>query len=164
MKVHSQVLCLVLLFSTFSYLQIYPQVISSDLKAKVENSDMIVTGKVIEKSSQWNSDKTRIYTFVTISVDELLKGSDFKQEITIKHLGGEVGIVGEVYSHIPSFSDNEEVLVFLKKSANDGSLRVYGGDEGKYSFYDDSKTNDKLTSNNIKVSELKREIRSFIKQ
>ncbi|GMU95152.1 MULTISPECIES: hypothetical protein [Ignavibacterium] len=164
MKVHSVILCSVLLFFALLGEPIYSQVIPSELRTKVENSDIIVTGKVIEQASQWNNDKTRIYTFVRIRVDELLKGSEYKNEITIKHPGGEIGSIGEVYSHIPSFSDNEEVLVFLKKSASDGSLRVYGGDEGKFSFYDDPNTNDKLTSNKVKVSELKREIRSFIKQ
>lgn len=164
MKLLSKVLFLLIFSFSFTFELTFSQVISTELKNKVENSDMIVTGKVINQKSQWNSDKSRIYTLVTIRVEELLKGTDYQSEIIIKHLGGEIGNVGEVYSHVPSFNDNEDVLVFVKKSVKDGSLLIYGGDEGKYSFQDNSIFNEKQTSNNIKVSELKKEIRRFVKQ
>lgn len=164
MKVLSRVLCSITFLGFFLPFSVHPQVISSELKTKVAQSDMIITGKVIEQKSVWNSDKSGIYTFVTIRVDDLLKGAEYQSEIIVKHPGGEVGNVGEVYSHIPTFRNDEEVLVFLKKSSLDGSMRVFGGDEGKYSFFEDKLTKEKLTSGNIRKSELQKEIRRFVKQ
>ena len=41
-------------------------------------AEVVVVGKVTAKRSEWNSDKTRIYTRVTIDVDDCLKGTSGK--------------------------------------------------------------------------------------
>jgi hypothetical protein len=125
---------------------------------------MIVTGKVVDQKSEWSSDKSKIYTNVTIRVDEFLKGSNNQNRIVIKNLGGEVGNVGETYSHVPTFQDDEEVLLFVKKSTKDESLRVFEGDEGKLTLYKDKKTGEKVTSKNIKASEMKKEIKNYVEK
>ena len=75
---------------------IYSQTISSDLKTITKNSEVILVGKVKEKKSSWNQDKTRIYTDVTVEVSEYFKGQNSEKSIVVRHLGGEVGEVGEV--------------------------------------------------------------------
>ena len=152
----------VLLFITQNLL--LAQSIQSDIKNLSQGADMIITGQVVAQQSQWNSDNSRIYTQVTIQVDEYLKGSDNQDRIVITHLGGEVGSVGETYSHVPTFTDDENVLVFVKKSAKDESLSVFEGEEGKLTFYQNKNTGEKVTSNNIKASELKNEIKSFVEK
>jgi len=140
------------------------QSIQSDIKNLSQGADMIITGKVVDQQSQWNSDNSRIYTNVTIQVDEYLKGSENQDRIVISHLGGEVGSVGETYSHIPTFLDDENVLVFVKKSAKDQSLSVFEGEEGKLTLYQNKNTGEKVTSNNIKASDIKKEIKSFVEK
>jgi hypothetical protein len=140
------------------------QSIQSDIKNLSQGADMIITGKVVDQKSQWNSDNSRIFTNVTIQVDEYLKGSDNQDRIVITHLGGEVGSVGETYSHIPTFIDDENVLLFVKKSAKDESLSVFEGEEGKLTFYQNKNTGEKVTSNNIKASDIKKEIKSFVEK
>ena len=152
----------VLLFGTQNL--ILAQSIQSDIKNLSQGADMIITGKVIDQKSQWNSDNSRIYTNVTIQVDEYLKGSENQDRIVITHLGGEVGSVGETYSHIPTFIDDENVLVFVKKSAKDESLSVFEGEEGKLTLYQNKNTGEKVTSNNIKASDIKKEIKSFVEK
>jgi len=152
----------VLLFITQNLL--LAQSIQSDIKNLSQGADMIVTGKVVDQKSQWNSDNSRIYTNVTIQVDEYLKGSDNQDRIVITHLGGEVGDIGETYSHIPAFIDDENVLVFVKKSAKDESLSVFEGEEGKLTLYEDKIIGEKVTSNNTKASDIKREIKSFVEK
>lgn len=151
-----------LLFGTQNLL--LAQSLQSNIKNLSQGADMIVTGKVVDQKSQWNSDNSRIYTQVTIQVDEYLKGSENQDRIVITHLGGEVGNVGETYSHIPTFSNDEDVLVFAKKSAKDESLRVFEGEEGKLTLYQNKNTGEKVTSNNIKASEIKKEIKSFVEK
>lgn len=143
---------------------ILAQTIQSDIKNLSQGADMIITGKVVDQQSQWNSDNSRIYTNVTIQVDEYLKGTDNLDRIVITHLGGEVGSVGETYSHIPTFIDDENVLVFVKKSAKDESLSVFEGEEGKLTLYQNKNTGEKVTSNNIKASDIKKEIKSFVEK
>lgn len=135
------------------------QTISADLKKITENSDAIITGKVIDQKSEWNSDKTRIFTKVNIKVDEFLKGSAHQSNIIVIHPGGEVGEVGEVYSHVPGFYDNENVLLFLQKSEDNNSYKVMEGESGKISM-----TDDKQTSNKKNISAYKKQIKTFVEQ
>lgn len=135
------------------------QTISADLKKITENSDAIITGKVIDQKSEWNSDKTRIFTKVNIKVDEFLKGSAHQSNIIVIHPGGEVGEVGEIYSHVPGFFDNENVLLFLQKSEDNNSYKVMEGESGKISM-----TDDKQTSNKKNISAYKKQIKTFVEQ
>jgi hypothetical protein len=148
----------------FLHIEAHPQTIQTEIKNLSKGADLIVTGNVIDQKSQWNSDNSRIYTQVTIQVDEYLKGSNNQDKIVITHPGGEVGNVGETYSHIPTFSNDEEVLVFLKKSAKDQSLRVFEGEGGKMTLHQDKNNGEKVTSNNIKASDIKKEIKNYVEQ
>ncbi|MEJ2542779.1 MAG: hypothetical protein P8Y99_01800, partial [Calditrichaceae bacterium] len=74
-----------------------------------KKADIIVTGKVTHKQSNWNENKTRIYTKTTIQVNELLKGKTSGKSIEVIYPGGEVGEVGELYTHMPTFENDEEV-------------------------------------------------------
>ena len=140
------------------------QSIQSEIKNLSEGADIILTGKVVDQKSQWNSEKSRIYTHVTIQVDEYLKGANNQNRIVITNLGGEVGNVGETYSHVPTFQDDEDVLLFVKKSTKDESLRVFEGDEGKLTLYKDKNTGEKVTSKNVKASEMKKEIKNYVEK
>jgi hypothetical protein len=102
-------------------------------------SDVIVVGKVTERKSEWNNNKSRIYTRVTLAVDQCLKGDAAQKTITITTLGGEVDGVGELYTHTPSFKPDEKVVVFAQKDKQ-GSLRVAGGLQGKYSIKENEVT------------------------
>jgi hypothetical protein len=154
-------LFLIILFVT--NLPLLSQSIHSELKNLSENADAILTGKVIEQKAEWNMDKTRIFTTVTIEVDEYLKGSNSQSRITVTHPGGEVGEVGEIYSHVPTFLNDENVLLFVKQNRNDMSFRVLEGEVGKISLAVDKLTGEKVTANNKNISAYKKEIRSYLK-
>ncbi len=139
------------------------QTIHSDLKKMTESSDAVLIGKVVDQKSEWNTDKTRIYTKVTIKVDEYLKGSSNQSTITIAHPGGEVGEVGEVYSHVPRFTSNENVLLFVKKQKDNDNYTVSDGEAGKISLMVDPSTGEKVTVHKKKISAYKKEISSYIR-
>lgn len=159
----SIIFCAVLMALLLQF-EAHSQTMQAEIKNLSKGADMIVTGKVVDQTSQWNSEKSRIYTNVTIQVDEFLKGTNNQNRIVITHLGGEVGDVGETYSHVPTFKDDEDVLVFVKKSSKDESLSVFQGEEGKLTLYEDKTTGDKITSQNIKANEIKKEIKSFVEE
>ena len=140
------------------------QQIRVDIKDLSKDADLIITGKVSQQISSWNEDKTRIYTIATVQVEDYIKGSVTGNSVSVKYLGGEVGDVGETYSHIPTFVNNEEVLIFLKKNENKSDYSVLYGEEGKISLVNDSQTGELVTSSYVRVSSLKNQIKNYINE
>ena len=145
------------------YLPSFAQGKISEIKLLSEKADVILTGKVLKQRSEWNENKTRIHTNVTVEVDEYLKGRIGDKNIVIINPGGEVGDVGELYSHMPSFKNDEEVLLFVKKDKQDMNYKVLNGEGGKLTLYNDKSTGEKVTSSNKKISTLKKEIKNYVK-
>lgn len=151
---------LIIVFSNL----IFGQTISTDIKSLSKGADAILTGQVLTQKSDWNKDKTMIFTEVTIRVDEYLKGNNNPATIKVIHLGGEVGEVGELYTHVPSFSPNEEMLLFVKKNDQSGNYSVFQGEEGKITLYSDLVKGEKVTAQKVNVSVLKDEVRNSLSE
>ena len=135
---------------------------TSAIKTLSRGADIILTGKVDKTESGWNSSRTRIYTKVTLEVDEYLKGAKNAPSLEITYPGGEVGDVGELYSHMPRFTEKEEVLVFLKKSKRGTAYKVLHGESGKITLVNDERTGEKVTSSNVRLHSLKAAIKSYL--
>ncbi len=140
----------------------YSQQLSTDIENLSKGADVVLTGKVVQQNSSWNEDRSRIYTKATIQVEEYLKGNTNEGSIVVTYLGGEVGDVGELYTHMPKFEDDEEILVFLKRDQRTSSYKVFNGVEGKLSLVYDKNTGEKVTTSNVKINSLKTQIKSFI--
>ena len=87
-----------------------------DLSAEAEN---IVVGTVAKTESTYGTDKS-IYTFVTITDMDSIKGQTKESELVLRFKGGQVGediheIVGSPY-----FKTNEKVVLFVR--GNERSL------------------------------------------
>ena len=152
---------LTFLFFCGTYTANFGQQIASELNELSKGADVILTGKVTQQVSNWNENNTRIYTQATIQVAEYIKGNSAGNTVTVKYPGGEVGEIGEMYSHMPRFEDNEDVLVFLKKDDNN-DYRVFSGTEGKINLIDDPQTGEKVTSSNLRINSLKAQIKSYL--
>ncbi|RKY94678.1 MAG: hypothetical protein DRQ13_07970 [Ignavibacteriae bacterium] len=136
----------------------------SELEYLSEGADLILTGKVTQQSSEWNVDKTRIYTNATIQVEDYLKGNINEASIVVTYLGGEVGDVGELYTHMPKFEDDEEILVFLQRSQSTSTYKVFNGEDGKLSIVYDKNTGEQVTASNVQINSLKLQIKNFTKE
>ena len=147
------------------YLQfdIHSQTIQSKIENLSQKADIILTGKVIEQKSSWNGDKTRINTNVVVQAEEYLKGDYSEKALTVTTPGGEIGEVGELYSHMPRFTTDEEVLIFVKRDKQDMNYKVIGGEDGKLTLYR-NKSGELVTSFNKKISALKNEIKNFVEK
>jgi hypothetical protein len=115
----------------------HPPVITVERLA--QEADVIAVGRVSAMRAEWNEDRSRIQTRVTIAVEKSLKGPTATDEVTILVPGGEVDGVGELYTHMATFHQDEDVLVFATKDAK-GELRVTQGPEGKYLIEKDAKS------------------------
>jgi hypothetical protein len=137
---------------------------SAVIKQLSGKADVILSGKVTQQESKWNASKTRIYTIATIQVEEYLKGSAGENSVEVTYPGGEVDGVGEIYTHMPTFHNNEEVLVFLKKDNRKNEYRVVNGEQGKITVFKDEKSGEQLTPSNIRIKNLKSQIKGILKK
>lgn len=79
-----------------------------------KEAQVIARGKVRAMKSEWNDEKTYIWTFVTLAVSDTVKGADMRgKEIQIKIPGGVVGDIGQRQSNQVTFQEGEDVVVFL---------------------------------------------------
>jgi len=97
-------------------------------------SDVIVTGRVVGIGSARDPQVGFIYTYVTIAVGDLIKGSGIGDELVIKQLGGEVGGIGMVVYDQATFRLDEEVLLFLIERPRDGTLQTSALWQGKWTI------------------------------
>lgn len=132
------------------------------IKKLSKEADVILTGKVKAKKSDWNKSKTRIYTRATLDVDEYLKGENDGNSVEVTYAGGEVGDVGEIYTHMPRFEEHEEVLVFLKKDKKNRGYHVLDGEEGKIKVLRQPGTKEKVTKSDLQIKHLKAQIKKYL--
>lgn len=123
----------------------------ASLKTQVENSSLIVEGKVISKHSFWDADKKNIYTANTIQVYKVFKGGIY-ETIDVITKGGTVGLSAEIVSPNLNLNtndvgvfmlyDNNIKLSTLNKSSKK-QFKPYGSLQGfyKYNLYNDEAIN-----------------------
>jgi hypothetical protein len=114
----------------------------ASLKEMTETSHAIFTGKCLKKESAWNEGRTKIFTQVRIHTDELIKGNPGAEAI-ITVPGGQVGSTIYEVSDMPSFTEGEEVLVFLWKHPTGQNL-VTGALQGKLTIVQEKETGRKI--------------------
>jgi hypothetical protein len=106
-------------------------------------ADTILLGKCTSIRSEWNEARTMIFTYVTISPQNVLKGSPGFQPIIIKKLGGEVDGIGMAVEDTSVFEEGEEVLLFLRRGENEFHT-ILGLYQGKFSVKTDEATGKKI--------------------
>jgi hypothetical protein len=118
----------------------------------------IVRGKVGVIESSFDEQSGRIYTYITVKVQEVLKGQIAVRKIVLKELGGQVGDkINLVYGN-PQFKKGERVLLYLDTWA-DGSLRTYQMFLGKFNI-----VNDPITGEDFAVRSSPDENTTVLKQ
>lgn len=77
----------------FGYSSIYAQALMKEipLQTQIENSNLVIEGKVIAKKSVWDDDHKYIYTINTVEVYKVFKGNS-TATIDVITVGGTVGM------------------------------------------------------------------------
>jgi len=107
------------------------------LKELATKSNAIVMARVEDQSSRQDAGNKEIYTYITVSVLESVKGAKGEKTITIRQLGGSVGNLISAVPGMPSFKAGEEVVLFLSAKDRAGYPWVMGLQQGKYSIVTD---------------------------
>ena len=121
------------------------------------SADVVVVGKVAGVKGTWDGSRSRIYTTVTLNVDQTLKGNVPGGTLTLLTPGGEVGGTGELYTHSAQFRQDEDVVVFARRDRM-GHFRVSGGERGKFTIKKDEATGTPLIGGRKTLDEFSREI------
>lgn len=114
-------------------------VVSAAVVVTPSDDDMIISaraivrGKVLSVGSSYDQQQDRIYTYIEIKVQEVLKGGIVERKIVLKELGGTVGDHTTLIDANPRFTPGEKVLLYLDTWA-DGSLRTHQMFLGKFNI------------------------------
>jgi len=141
-RVKSLLLVITLLIVTHSALATTAIIPADD--DMVIGARAIVRGKVVAIESSFDENTSRIYTYITVKVREVLKGQIAERRIVLKELGGQVGDrISVVYGN-PQFKKGEKVLLYLD-TWSDGSLRTYQMFLGKFNIVTDPITGEEIS-------------------
>jgi hypothetical protein len=88
-------------------------VVAMSLEQMTDHAQSIFIGRVTGIRADWNAERTRIYTYVTFSVERYLKGGRGSTVATVRLLGGQVGPYRAIVPGTPPFEVGEDVLLFL---------------------------------------------------
>lgn len=103
------------------------------LPEMVQRSTTIVHGTVQEIHTGWEDGRARLYTYVTLSVAEFLKGGGPAQKaIVFRQLGGRDGDQIIYVPGSPRFAPKQEVLLFLTGDDAGGYPQVMGIFQGAF--------------------------------
>jgi hypothetical protein len=117
----------------------------------------IARGHVVDVVSQWNDERTTIYTYTTIVVTDWLKGTGLKT-ITIRTPGGEVGDIGLWVEDVPVFFKDQEVVTFVKPMEEEPFMQVHGQYQGKFTV-----ENGKVVESGLPVADFVSMVRSVVR-
>lgn len=130
---------------------------------QIENSNLIIEGKVISKKSFWDSTNTLIYTSNTVEVYKVFKGN-YIETVEVITVGGTVGLDALISSNSLKLSEGNigvfmlyDSNITLSLSNNPTSIkqfRTYSSSQGfyKYDLYNDFVSNPFGRRSNIKSS------------
>jgi len=125
-----------ILIATFSLTQ---QSAATMVSLSTENltseSALIILGDVKQVKSEWGEDKKAIFTFVTVTVRETVKGKSSQKNLKIMYEGGEIDGIGMRVSDVVIPTVGENVLLFLKPAKTRQFETIYknvGKAQGQY--------------------------------
>ena len=126
-----------------------------------QRAEVVAVGKVTSLVSEWNEARTMIQTRVTLTVGQFVKGGNDSRTLTIFVPGGEVGGVGELYTHTPAFRPDEDVVVFAEKDEQN-HYRVSSGPQGKLTVKRDRGTGALMVSEGRTLDNLTNEVKQAV--
>jgi len=125
------------------------------------SADVVAVAKVQALKSEWTADRSKIVTRVTLAVDQYIKGDAQGQSLTVIVPGGEIDGVGELYSHMATFRQDENVVVFASRNKQ-GTYRVAAGSQGKFTIDRDKATGEQTVGRTRTLKEFTAAVRKAV--
>src|SRR5947209_3091754 len=87
-------------------------------------STNVVVAQAVESRTEWNADKTMIFTITTFQVSESLKGQ-VPRTIAVRQMGGRVPHYEQKVAGVRHWQAGDQAVLFLHPSvAGDGTMAV----------------------------------------
>jgi hypothetical protein len=122
----------------------------------VNGSQLIVYGRVVDVRSEMTAGRRSIHSFVTVAVDQALKGAP-GATVVFRIPQGEVGRYRRIVVGAPLFSVGEEVMVFLTGRAP-AIPTVFGLNQGVRRLRGD------LAARRLALESYTREVRAIVER
>jgi len=88
----------------------------TDESYKTEKADYIIEGTVEKVESQWNQERTNIFTYTDLRIERYVKGAPFAEnKIQIVTPGGTVGDISQWMEDQPIFHEGKEVRIYFEE-------------------------------------------------
>ncbi len=138
------------------------------IERKVDQSVLIVEGKVKEQRSFYDESRGRIYTSNIIAVYKVFKGAVTEQTIEIITDGGVVGLEKQEFSSLLSLSIGQTGIFFCETANVPGidgaaAYRAYGSMQGFVNYYLDNGAADVPFAHYRKISDARTAISNVTK-
>ncbi len=91
--------------------------IKLEIDELADQSDIVIVGTVQSIESNWNDNRSAIYSTVTLSVEIVLDGEKQQDTVTVVVPGGEVDGIREIVLTSPVFEIGDQVLLFLSETS-----------------------------------------------
>lgn len=98
--------------------------------------------RCISNATVWQ--RGEIWTLTTFSVEQTWRGL-LQPQITVRSLGGNIGVVSSTVSGVPRFHAGEEVVLFLEPSPY-GDYFVVSWQQGTFRIHRDRRTSDETVA------------------
>lgn len=130
-----------------------------------DQATYIVEGRVLDVRSEWNNDRTQIYTYVKFAVAQSLKERFPLPEITFRLLGGEIleEEIGMYIPELPVFRAQDEMLLFLDSNPQ-SFFPFIGHTQGVYYYTTDPATSQEVAINQEDVTLLRTELITRVRE
>jgi len=81
----------------------------------ISTADYIIEGLVEKVESNWNEDKSAIFTHTNLSIEKYVKGNPFaEKKLQIVTPGGAVGDITQVVEDQPIFHEGKRVRIYFQ--------------------------------------------------
>jgi hypothetical protein len=128
---------------TAAYVVQATTVIRLNLSRLVDQADLIFVGKSISQEVVPTRDGKFPFTFVTFSVEQVLKGSTKDRSLTLRLVGGQIGKRTIEVVGMPEFQRDERYLLFVTQNGKAG-CPLLGWSQGVMHFTRDSQTSEAI--------------------
>jgi len=127
-------------------------------------SSAIVTGRVTDVSAGRDLRTNGIYTYVTLLIDQVLKGDVTERQIVIKQGGGDLDGEGLRIAEQAIFGRGENVLVFLETRPRDGTLYTSALWQGKWLIDRDAASGEPIATRQPPIGDTRGVLRGDIER
>jgi len=141
----------------FSFAELaYPTSIQKlDFETLADMSELIFEGQVVAVDARWNAQKSRIHTYVTFSVADVVKGKVKGSRIELRFAGGDIDGQSFVYQGLVYPKVGEQGIYFVETTKRNLVNPLVGWSQGHYKV----RGSKMMTNNDKPVKAIRRSLK-----